>query len=56
MSKFGYPTDKKCELCGSTNDNQIEPRFLYVACRDCQNLTPVEFSHRLDHTTPTPPH
>lgn len=37
----GYPSDKPCEICAKHDNNQIEPRFLYVLCEKHQDLSPM---------------
>ena len=41
---FGYPSDKKCVVCGGKKNNQIEPRFFYTVCEDHQGVPPTEIN------------
>lgn len=44
FSRFGYPTDKPCCVCGC-RPARIEPRFGYPACGDCYTIPPIEINH-----------
>ena len=41
---FGYKTNKPCDVCGKCGENQLEPRFNYVVCKEHFKLSPVEVS------------
>jgi hypothetical protein len=39
---FGYPAyNEPCRVCGKFDNNQCEPRFLYVVCEEHQSVLPV---------------
>jgi hypothetical protein len=44
FERFGYATDKPCDVCGKEGGNQSEPRFGYVVCEDHYKLSPLEVS------------
>jgi len=31
-----------CDVCGSTSGTYSEPRFLYITCKDCENIPPIK--------------
>lgn len=43
FESFGYETDKPCEICGE-KPAKMEPRFLYIVCKEHQYLSPIEVS------------
>ena len=40
---FGYNTKKGCDICGA-KPAKIEPRFLYITCKNHSILNPIRFS------------
>lgn len=46
FERFGYKTNKPCDVCGKEGENQSEPRFGYVVCEKHFKLSPIEVSER----------
>lgn len=45
FKKWGYgPFKDRCWICGNT-PTRSEPRFGYLACKNCCNKSPIEFNH-----------
>jgi len=46
--RFGYPTDEPCQVCGSRENVQTEPRFGYKFCPVCESrYTAVEIGEMI---------
>lgn len=45
FEESGYESKEPCWMCGSTGPTKSEPRFGYVACKKCCDLSPVRFNN-----------